>query len=223
MRTIDTVIFDMDGVIIDSEPIHSDVEQKIFKNAGVNLSPDEHQKFTGTASLEMWTEIAERFSLTTPPEELTRQNNENYLVALKSITSLPAVKGVQQLIRNLHQKNYTLALASSSSRDQIDLIVDGLQLGSFFNVRVSGAELLRSKPDPMIFLETARQLGKTPSQCCVIEDSYHGVTAAKEAGMKCIGYRNPNSGNQDLSGADVIVDSFLTRPVEEILQELSDG
>ncbi|HLR90418.1 MAG TPA: HAD family hydrolase [Balneolaceae bacterium] len=221
MRTIDTVIFDMDGVIVDSEPIHSEVEQQMFKNEGVTLSPEEHQKFTGTASLEMWTEIVERFSLTTSPDELTRQNNESYLKALQSISTLPAVKGVQQLIRNLHEKKYNLALASSSSRDQIDLIVNRLQLGSYFKVLVSGAELPRSKPDPMIFLETARQLGKAPSQCCVIEDSFHGVTAAKAAGMKCIGYRNPNSGNQDLSGADVIVDSYLTRPVEKILLELS--
>src|SRR5690625_7856371 len=70
MRTIDTVIFDMDGVIIDSEPIHSEVEQQMFKNSGVTLSPEEHQKFTGTASLEMWTDIVERFRLPTPPDEL---------------------------------------------------------------------------------------------------------------------------------------------------------
>src|SRR5690625_1973188 len=220
MRTIDTVIFDMDGVIVDSEPIHSEVEQQMFKNEGVTLSPEEHQKFTGTASLEMWTEIVERFSLTTSPDELTRQNNESYLKALQSISTLPAVKGVQQLIRNLHEKKYNLALASSYSRDQIDLIVNRLQLGSYFKVLVSGAELPRSKPDPMIFLETARQLGKAPSQCCVIEDSFHGVTAAKAAGMKCIGYRNPNSGIQDLSGADVIRSSDLTWPVGQIIQVL---
>src|SRR5690625_5130505 len=134
MRTIDTVIFDMDGVIVESEPIHSEVEQQMFKNEGVTLSPEEHQKFTGTASLEMWTEIVERFSLTTSPDELTRQNNESYLKALQSISTLPAVKGVQQLIRNLHEKKYNLALASSSSRDQIDLIVNRLQLGSYFKV-----------------------------------------------------------------------------------------
>src|SRR5690625_6949186 len=103
----------------------------------------------------MWTEIVERFRLTTSPDELTRQNNESYLKALQSISTLPAVKGVQQLIRNLHEKKYNLALASSSSRDQIDLIVNRLQLGSYFNVIVSVAELRRSKLDPIIFLETS--------------------------------------------------------------------
>src|SRR5690625_3979061 len=221
MRTIDTVIFDMDGVIVDSEPIHSEVEQQMFKNEGVTLSPEEHQKLTGTASLEMWTEIVESLRLNRSSYDRTRQKNESYPKAFQSSSTNPAVKGVQQLIRNQHEKKYNLALASSSSRDQIDLIVNRLPLGSYFKVLVSGAELPRSKPDPMIFLETARQLGKAPSQCCVIEDSFHGVTAAKAAGMKCIGYRNPNSGNQDLSGADVIVDSYLTRPVEKILLELS--
>src|SRR5690625_3408644 len=113
MRTIDTVIFYMVGVIVDSDQILSEVELQMFKYAGVTLSPGEHHKFTGTASLEMWTEIVERFSLTTSPDELTRQTNESYLKALKSISTLPAVKGVQQLIRNLHEKQYNLALASS--------------------------------------------------------------------------------------------------------------
>lgn len=219
---MDTIIFDMDGVIIDSEPIHREVEQALFHKLGVDISPQDHHQFTGTASLEMWTEIAEKYNLSIPSEELTWQNNQDYLYKLLSMKQLPPVEGVQPLIRHLHQKGYKLALASSSSRDQIDLIVKGLQLEQYFSVRVSGAELPRSKPDPMIFLETATLTKSDPRQCCVIEDSFHGVTAAKAAGMKCIGYRNPNSGNQDLSQADAILDSFLSVQIEEILLEISD-
>ena len=218
---MDTIIFDMDGVIIDSEPIHTNVERAMFQKLGVELSTEEHQKFTGTASLEMWTTIADRFRLDVPPKELTWQNNQDYLHQLKSLEELPAVEGVQQLIRDLHQKGFKLALASSSSRDQIDLIVEGLGIGHFFSIRVSGAELPRSKPDPMIFLETASRTKSNPEKCCVIEDSFHGVTAAKAAGMKCIGYKNPNSGNQDLSQADLILDSFVSAPIEEILKKIS--
>src|SRR5690625_539922 len=130
MRTIDTVIFDMDGVIVDSEPIHSEVEQQMFKNEGVTLTPEEHQKFTVTASLEMWTEIVERFSLTTSLDEHNRQNNESYLKALQSISTLPAVKAVQQLIRNLHEKKTNPAPPASSPRAPIALMVKQLRLGS---------------------------------------------------------------------------------------------
>ena len=98
------------------------------------------------------------------------------------------------------------AIASSSSRDFISLVVDRTGIRQYFDAFISGQELPESKPNPAIYLLTAQTLGVEPSECIVLEDAHLGVEAAKRAGMRCIGYRNPNSGAQDLSKADVVVD-----------------
>ncbi len=220
MDFMTTVIFDMDGVIIDSEPIHHKIEKEIFSELGLQITDEQHKRYTGTASIEMWTEITETHQLDVSPVDVTRLNHERYLSYIKNLKMLPVVDGVVDLVHNLHKYQKKLVLASSSAREQIEFVLDKLNILDYFPHIVSGAELPKSKPDPMIFLKAAHLSDSKPVQCIVIEDSHHGVTAAKAAGMKCIGFRNPQSGNQDLSQADFIVSGIRLLSIDELFTDL---
>jgi HAD superfamily hydrolase (TIGR01509 family) len=121
-------------------------------------------------------------------------------------TDLKPIQGIPELLEQLKRDGVLTAIASSSSRDFISLVVDRTGIRQYFDAFISGQELPESKPNPAIYLLAAQTLGVEPSECIVLEDAHLGVEAAKRAGMRCIGYRNPNSGAQDLSKADVVVD-----------------
>lgn len=210
----------MDGVIIDSEPMHMKIEQEIFRELGLNISIKEHQKYVGTSAHEMWEDVVTKYNLDIPADKLLKQKHSRYVDLLTSGNNIHPIEGVKEVIQHLENKGMQLILASSSSRKEIDLVLEKLNLKSFFSHAISGAELERSKPDPAIFIKAASLAQTAGDQCCVIEDSRNGVLAAKTAGMKCIGFRNSNSGNQDLSKADLIIDSFKDIDIDNILAEL---
>lgn len=216
MQSPDTVIFDMDGVIIDSEPVHMNIEQQLYRELNLDISEEEHQAFVGTSTLEMWTSLVGKYNLNVSASEISEKKHERYMHWLESADQLPIIDGVRELILHLHHSGKTLCLASSSSGQEIDCVLKKLQLQSYFSFRVSGADLPHSKPDPMIFLKAASLVQTPPDRCCVIEDSKNGVAAAKAAGMFCIGYQNPNSGNQDLSRADQVIDEFNSLVIEKV-------
>lgn len=205
------VIFDMDGVIIDSEPIHKEVEKKIFKKFGANISEEEHNSYIGMTSMGMWNEIKVRhnFKQSFSVEELIEMEVKNYIELIQSNRNIKPINGVVELIDELHKNNIKLAIASSAVRKSIETVVDMFELEKYFEIRISGEDIKNGKPAPDIFLVAARHLGVKPKDCIVVEDSKNGVQAAKEAGMKCIGFRNLNSGNQDLSFADIIISNYL--------------
>ncbi len=219
MNQINTIIFDMDGVIIDSEPMHVKIEQEIFRELELDISIEEHQKYVGTSAHEMWEDVVKKHNLDTPADKLLEQKHNRYVNLLTSGNKIPLIEGVKELIQYLENKGLQLILASSSSRKEIDLVLEKFDLKSFFRHAISGAELERSKPDPAIFLKAASLAQNPAGQCCVIEDSRNGVLAAKAAGMKCIGF---NFGNQDLSKADLIINNFTDIDIDNILTELSN-
>lgn len=222
MSQIKTVIFDMDGVIIDSEPMHMKIEQEIFRELELDISIEEHQKYVGTSAHEMWEDVVTKHDLDIPAEKLLKQKHNRYVNLLTSGNNIHPMEGVKELILHLSNKGMQLILASSSSRKEIDLVLEKFDLKSFFSHAISGAELERSKPDPAIFIKAASLAKTSAEQCCVIEDSRNGVLATKAAGMKCIGFQNGNSGNQDLSKADLIIDSFKDINIGNILAGLSN-
>ncbi|NBC64595.1 MAG: HAD-IA family hydrolase [Bacteroidetes bacterium] len=203
---ISCVIFDMDGVIIDSEPIYMKVEQDLFKEVGLELSHEEHATFVGRSDL--WKVLKEKYKLDINIQEIHKKENERYLDIIKNSFDDSPIKGVVDVIEELHHNNIMLALASSSEMKNIELVLTKFGLLNYFNLRISGADLETSKPHPEIFEKAAKMAKKSPENCLVIEDSANGVRAAKAAGMQCIGFKNPNSGNQDLSPADWIIHSF---------------
>lgn len=201
---ITTIIFDMDGVIIDSEPVHQRLEFEMYEELGLNISEDEHKEYVGTSSSDMWEKIKRRHHINLHPEELLLYGRKKYWLALDN-NQVPLVEGAIELINFFHDNKYNIHVASSATRPTVDKVLEHFNIGHFFNYRIGGNEVEKSKPEPEIFLKSAEQSSSKPEKCLVIEDSANGVMAAKSAGMCCIGYVNPGTGVQDLSKADLVV------------------
>jgi HAD superfamily hydrolase (TIGR01509 family) len=205
---IQTVIFDLDGVIIDSEPVHFNLEKKMFDELQIAVPAEEHNSYVGMSSENMWEGIVSKYNLPYQAAELVQKKYALYLDHLINQRNLSPIPGVAELIEELYKNNFKLIIASSSPLEVIDAVIKKFNLSKYFIATVSGTELANSKPNPEIFLKAARLADSKPEECVVIEDSTNGVTAAKAASMKCIGFANPNSGNQNLNNADVIIKSF---------------
>jgi HAD superfamily hydrolase (TIGR01509 family) len=205
---IRTVIFDMDGVIIDSEPIHFKMENEMFQELKINVPYEEHCSYVGTSSQNMWEIIARKYSLTIDVKQLVKKQHALYMAYLLNEKELRPIPGVVELIQGLYRDYFKLVLASSSYMEVIEVVLSKLNLSNYFIAKVSGTELANSKPHPEIFIQSAKLANSEAEECMVIEDSQNGITSAKAAGMKCIGFANPNSGVQDLGNADLVIHSF---------------
>jgi beta-phosphoglucomutase family hydrolase len=205
---IKAVIFDLDGVIIDSEPVHFRLERQMLEELKIEVSSEEHNSYVGMSPENMWTAIITRHNVSFNPQDLIQKKHLLYIGHLVNEQNLYPIPGVAALIKKLHKNNFKLAIASSSHLEVIDAVLKKFDLSDDFTALVSGTELTHSKPHPEIFLRAAELVNSKPGECVVIEDSKNGVTAAKAAGMKCIGFANPNSGDQNLDSADVIIRSF---------------
>jgi len=206
---IKAVIFDMDGVIIDSEPFHYKVFMKYTRSKfGLTISDEEYNGFIGTTNHSIYSILKEKYNIEGDLTTLIAEYEEKCLEFLLSATNERPIHGVDVLVKNLHQNKIKLAVASSSPKKVINIVLDMFDMNKFFDVKVSGQEVANSKPAPDIFLRAAELLNICPAECLVFEDSRNGVVAAKAAGMKCIAFYNPNSGQQDLSRADNMIESF---------------
>lgn len=210
-------IFDMDGVIIDSEPIHFEVDAMIMDHLGIDMKPEQLERFVGMTNPEMWRLIKQEYPISKSVEEIMDlQVSEK--IKLIRFRDLSPIDGIPELIHALKQHGLKLGLASSSPPRFIEAVLDQFLLRECFDCIVSGEEVPRGKPAPDVFLEAARLLDVRPEDCIVLEDASHGVKAAKAANMFCIGFVNPNSGNQDLSLADRRVHAIRDIHVDELLK-----
>lgn len=200
-------IFDMDGVIINSEPLHYEVDYIILKELGANLGKDELEEFTGMTNPEMLRILKERFGFNQSIEEIIKAQLQRKLAILEK-SDIQPIDGIRELILKLKNENVLLAVASSSPRVFIEAVLKKFGIIDKFNKIVCGEEVPNGKPAPDIYLEAAKQLGVEPNECIVLEDAAHGVAAAKAAGMTCIGFENPDSGSQNLSKADKRIGSI---------------
>jgi HAD superfamily hydrolase (TIGR01509 family) len=213
------VIFDMDGVILDSQPYHFAVEEKIFRAKGITVSIEESHSFVGMAGDRMWAAVKNKFGLKESVAELMAFDNRirvDYFASLEDVRPMP---GIIKLLEELRGNTIKIALASSSSVEVIDVFISKLGIGHYFQQIISGDFVEKGKPAPDIFIHTAQALQEPAAGCVVIEDSANGVKAAKLAGMKCIGFQNANSGDQDLSPADMVIDD-LTKLTVSIIESL---
>ncbi|MFD2246717.1 HAD family hydrolase [Pontibacter ruber] len=209
------VIFDMDGVLVDSEPIHMELEKILFKNLSIDVPTSLHHTFVGMAPKKVWATLIEQYNLTHTIEELFAIEKETKYTELqrRDILCIPAV---DDLLANLKAHGYQLSVASSSPKNIINLVLEKLGFAGYFDFIVSSEDVKEGKPAPDIFLEVAQRYQVPAHEFIVVEDSSNGVKGAKEAGMKCIGYKSANSGNQDLSLADLVVDDFSKLTVQDI-------
>lgn len=149
-------------------------------------------------------------------EDLVRYKHEHYLEVLESGIIEP-VAGSVELIQSLKAAGLPLALATSSWPKVMRTVLAQFGISDCFQSVISGGELPASKPDPAIYRLSAKNLGVAPDRCMVLEDTENGIKAAKGAGMYCIAYRNPNSGQQNLAQADLVVDSIADISLKNIL------
>ncbi len=208
MKTSRAVIFDMDGVLADTEPIYMGITRALLSEMGVPLPSHQLFSYVGIPARQMWSELRSRFQIQQPLSELIRLEKDRQLQVLGVLNQIPEIPGVRPLLEELDQMGTLMAVASSSSREIVELILSKLAIRRFFTATVSGEDVSQGKPAPDIFLKTAETLGVEPRNCVVIEDSPPGVKGAKNAGMVCIGFANANSGKLDLTGADLILHDF---------------
>jgi HAD superfamily hydrolase (TIGR01509 family) len=202
------IIFDMDGVLVDSEPFHVQIEKQQFELNNLTISEQEHHRYMGVASDVMWRDIALRHALPLEVETLIEQNKSESIRFFSSLEQIPLMPGVKEVLETLHQKGFPLAVASSSFHEIIELILERTGLRSYFLQVVSSKEAGKSKPEPDVFLLAARKLGVAPSYCLVIEDSFNGIKAAKAAGMRCIAFTGPGANPEAQKQADERISDF---------------
>ena len=195
------VVFDMDGVLVDSEPMHVDAMREVLRPFGVEYTDRENREFFGHTDLEVFRALRARHRLPVDEQELTRRRTA-LLIRLTRERTVP-MPGVPDVPRRLHDHGYRLAVASSSAPELIRVTVDRLDLAVELREQVSGLEVGRGKPAPDVFLEAARRLRVTPGECLVVEDSRNGLLAARAAGMACAAVPCPATRHEDFAEADI--------------------
>ncbi|MHC5310312.1 HAD family hydrolase [Myroides sp. LJL116] len=206
---IRTVIFDMDGVIVDTEPVHHYAYHQHFEELGIDMTPQMYNSFTGGSTKNTYDKIKQVFPITIDTGELVLRKRAIFNDAFDTKPDLELIQGVEKLIHDLHAQGLELIVASSASKSTINRVFKRFNLYPYFTHIVSGEDFEKSKPNPAIFVHAA-SLAKCSEhkECIVIEDSTNGIKAANAAGIKVVGYKSINSKDQDYSTADFIVECF---------------
>lgn len=199
-------IFDMDGVVINSEPMHEQIELEVAAGFNIHIDQARMKKYVGMRSKDVWAAIIKEDGLDLKPEQIIEVADKQKVKYIED-NKLEPIDGIRELLVKLKELNYRIALASSSPKEFIEAVLKKFEILHFFDTIVNGDEVAHGKPAPDIFLEAARRLGVRPENCTILEDSNNGVDAGNIAGMRTIAYVNPDSGNLDLSKATHIVKS----------------
>ena len=207
MKKFKAMLFDMDGVLVDSEPIHFAVRHLTLERYGIKTTDEELENYTGILAKEFLIDISKKHGVDIPIDEACKFIKIDFKTVLDNY-DLKTIDGIPELLQALQAMDIPAAIASSSSPELIETFVTRLGIKQYFKAFVSGSQVEKSKPAPDIYLEAARAVGTLPTDCVVLEDSHNGIVAGHYAHCYCIGFKSPHSGNQDLSLANVIVDSI---------------
>lgn len=210
------VIFDLDGVIIDSEPLHKGAWKAVFKEKGVLLKDEELAECIGTTDRSLLKRIIRENNLDPDFGKWYENKRKRYNALLKN--SLMTFPGVTSLIKELSER-YTLALASSAWLENIKFVLNKLELSSHFKVIIGREDVGNHKPNPDVYLLAREKLGLPSNKCIVIEDSLVGVRAAKMAGMKCIAVTN-SFPRERLREADLVVNTLEDKAILQFINEV---
>ena len=208
MRQLEAVIFDMDGVLIDSEPIHIEIERQLFDKLGIDVSAEVHRTYLGTAGDFMYSDIKSRFGRPESLEELMVFDDLYRCEYFKNLKVLNLNEGVLNLLGELKSAGLKLAVATSSSPAIARVVLDRCGITSVFDAVVTTQEAGKSKPAPDVYLTASRLIGVVPSNCLVFEDSPNGMNAAKNSRMFCITVQTDSVDIRELAAADFQIESF---------------
>jgi cytidine deaminase len=212
---IDAIIFDMDGVITDTEPVINEAGILTLKQYGINAKPEDFIPFIGAGDDKYITGVAEKYGIKYDPE-LKKKLYENYFKILpQKIKLFPGVKELISTIKKIHKK-VAIATAADLVKLKANLDCSGLSI-DLFDCIITGDDILKKKPDPEIYLITAQKLKIAPDKCCVIEDALNGIESAKSAGMKCVAVSNSFSVPELITKQPDKIVSNLFEIVDELL------
>ncbi len=206
---IKCLFFDMDGVLVNTEPLHFEIWKQVFLSQGLEIDYEHYKGCIGSNANRLFTLISEGYGRDFHGnEKILEQYARQKDVYIKR-HGVPEIPGAAETVRKLWAKGYRLAVVSSSPQKYIEMIIRKLGVTDCFEAFFSGDRIARPKPAPDVYLAAAEAFHVHPEECAVIEDSENGCLAAKAAGMICYGFYNPDSGRQDLSAADRVFDTFM--------------
>ena len=213
---IEAVVFDLDGVIVDSEHVWDAAREALARERGGLWHEGAQQDMMGMSSVEWSRYMHDVIGLKDPPEEISAEVARRLEATYRE--ELPLIDGATEAVARLAER-WPLAVASSSNRPIIDLVLGLSGLDRFFGATVSSEEVPRGKPAPDVYLEAARRLGADPERSAALEDSRNGILSARAAGMRVVAIPNPRfpPGEEALATADVVIPSIgeLTPDVVE--------
>ena len=198
---IKAILFDLDGVIVDSEPLHFEAHKKILKDYGIELTLEEYLDFgVAKGDSNLYREVSERFGVSIDNKEMAKRKKQAYWEILDKKGEL--MPGILEILQNFSKK-YDLAIVSSGVKISVEHVLDKFDIKNYFRVIVTGDDVVELKPFPDVYLKAIELLDFDKKYCIAIEDSETGIAAAKSAGIKCIAIPNDFTKNQDFSGADI--------------------
>ncbi|MBS7577428.1 MULTISPECIES: HAD family phosphatase [unclassified Enterococcus] len=209
------IIFDMDGVLVDSEYTFLESKTQILKEAGFPMPISYQYQFMGTTFEFMWQQMKQELGLPLPVQSYI---DKMELLRKKMIArdGIKAIKNSPALVKRLAKSDIKLAVASSSPRNEIEAVLKALNLQQYFSAIVSAEEVEHSKPAPDVFLRAAEKLAVQPNACLAFEDTKNGSLSASQAAMYVIGFENPDYPAQDLSAANFIVREYDGLTIERL-------
>lgn len=210
------VLFDMDGVIVDTEPLHRKAYFQMFQSFGADVSAEFYASFAGAATKKVCQTVMDTFGLTTTIEKMMNLKRQVFKELFYGDPDFDLIPGVRKLIEHYHENGIKLILASSASQVTIDMVFEKFELDPYFMGKISGADLKASKPHPEIFLLAAQMANEPNANCMVIEDSTNGILAAHRAEIFCAGYKSEHTHLQEYSLANIVVHDFEELRIEKL-------
>lgn len=210
------VLFDMDGVIVDTEPLHRKAYFKMFDDFGISVSPDLYATFTGAATKKVCQTLVDHFNINATADELAKIKRKYFKYFFENDPDFTLIPGVKELINHYFNLGLKLVLASSASKVTIQMVFEKFNLNSYFIGALSGDDLKESKPNPEIFLLAAKLAQEPTDHCIVIEDSTNGINAAHAAKIFCVAYRSEHSVGQNYTNANLVISDFSEITMEKL-------
>lgn len=210
------VLFDMDGVIVDTEPLHRKAYLKMFDELEIVVNEEFYSTFTGSSTKSVCERVIERFNLENSWEEIAALKRSYFKHYFNTDPDFDLIPGVKDLINHYFENGIKLVLASSAHMNTINWVFEKFGLEKYFIAKISGADLIESKPHPEIFELAAEMAKESKENCMVIEDSTNGIKAANAAGIFCAAYASEHSILQDYETSDILVFDFEELRIEKI-------